>query len=119
MGKLDGRTAVVTGGGTGLGREIVEAYAAAGATVVIASRKLDACERAAAEVRDRHQVEALGISCNVGTAPVYRDLTELTEHMWRKVLEINLLGAAALYLAGDESAFVTGAILELDGGATF
>jgi 3-oxoacyl-[acyl-carrier protein] reductase len=37
--KLDGRTAVVTGGTRGLGREVATALAAAGATVVVASRE--------------------------------------------------------------------------------
>ena len=41
---LSGKVTLVTGGSRGLGREMVRAFAAAGADVVIASRKLDACE---------------------------------------------------------------------------
>ncbi len=44
---LPGKFALVTGGATGIGRMIAEALVRAGATVVIASRKLDACEEAA------------------------------------------------------------------------
>ncbi|HLI52929.1 MAG TPA: SDR family NAD(P)-dependent oxidoreductase, partial [Acidimicrobiales bacterium] len=40
----------MTGGSRGLGRQIVQAFAEAGADVVIASRKMDSCERAAEEV---------------------------------------------------------------------
>jgi NAD(P)-dependent dehydrogenase (short-subunit alcohol dehydrogenase family) len=48
---LTGKVALVTGGSRGLGLEMVRAYAAHGADVVIASRKIDACEAAAMEVR--------------------------------------------------------------------
>ena len=48
---LTGKVAVVTGGSRGIGRAIVQVLAEAGADVVIASRKLGACEEAAAEVR--------------------------------------------------------------------
>jgi NAD(P)-dependent dehydrogenase (short-subunit alcohol dehydrogenase family) len=44
---LPGKFALVTGGATGIGRMIAEALVHAGATVVIASRKLDACEETA------------------------------------------------------------------------
>ena len=44
---MTGRVAIVTGGSRGLGLSIARILAAAGARVVIASRRLDACERAA------------------------------------------------------------------------
>ena len=48
---LTGKVALVTGGSRGLGFEMVKAFAENGADVIIASRKLDACEAAAEEVR--------------------------------------------------------------------
>ena len=49
---LTGKVAVVTGGSRGIGRAVVLGLAAAGADVVIASRKLDNCEAVAAEVEE-------------------------------------------------------------------
>lgn len=48
---LTGKVALVTGGSRGLGLQMVRAFAENGADVIIASRKLDACEAAADEVR--------------------------------------------------------------------
>lgn len=47
---LDGQRALVTGGGTGLGRAIASCLAQSGAEVVIAGRRVDVLERAAAEI---------------------------------------------------------------------
>src|ERR671933_370598 len=56
---VSGKTALVTGGATGIGRMITEALVRAGARVLIASRKGEACEAGvqalAAEVRARAQ----------------------------------------------------------------
>ena len=47
---LTGRTAIVTGGSRGIGRAMAMGFAAAGANVVVASRKADACEAVAEEI---------------------------------------------------------------------
>ena len=62
--RLDGKTAIVTGGGRGLGEYMAKALAEAGANVVLCSRKLEALE----EVRDEIEKaggRALAVQCDV------------------------------------------------------
>ncbi len=61
---LAGKTAVITGSSRGIGRAIAELMAAAGARVVITSRKLDACEAVASAIRDDGG-DAIAVACNV------------------------------------------------------
>lgn len=60
-----GKVVLVTGGSRGLGYQMVRAFAARGADVIIASRKLDACEAVAAECRALGR-RALAVSAHVG-----------------------------------------------------
>jgi NAD(P)-dependent dehydrogenase (short-subunit alcohol dehydrogenase family) len=62
---LTGKIAMVTGGSRGLGLQMVRAFAEHGADLVIASRKLDACEAAADEVRAMGR-RAMAVSAHVG-----------------------------------------------------
>jgi NAD(P)-dependent dehydrogenase (short-subunit alcohol dehydrogenase family) len=116
---LTGKVAVVTGGSRGIGRAIVQALAEAGADVVIASRKLDACEAAAAEVRastgrkaeavashvgrwddcDHLVAETIGrlgrldvLVNNAGMSPLYESLDKVSEELYDKTLAVNLKG---------------------------
>ena len=116
---LTGRVAVVTGGSRGLGRQMVLAFAAHGADVAIASRKVDACEALAAEVREATGRRALAVRChvgrwdecdalverveaelgpigvlvnNAGVSPLYPSLPEVSEDLFDKVLAVNLKG---------------------------
>lgn len=120
---LTGKVAIVTGGSRGLGREMVLAFAKSGADVVIASRKAEACETLATQVRDETGREAVGIGCHVGSwaecdaladraierfghvdvlvnnagmSPVYPSLADVSEDLWDKVLAVNLKGAFRL-----------------------
>ncbi|MDE2410549.1 MAG: SDR family oxidoreductase [Sphingomonadales bacterium] len=60
-----GKIALVTGGSRGLGYQMVRAFAERGADVIISSRKLDACEEVAAEVRALGR-RALAVACHAG-----------------------------------------------------
>ena len=139
---LSGRVALVTGGSRGLGWQIALGFAAHGARVIVASRKQEACDRAAAEIRARHGVDAWAISANVshwdqcdalaerayeqagrvdvlvnnaGLSPVYSSLTDVTEALYDKVLAVNLKGPFRLgTLIGERMAAAgSGAIINI------
>jgi NAD(P)-dependent dehydrogenase (short-subunit alcohol dehydrogenase family) len=84
---LRGKIAVVTGGSRGLGLQMVRAFARAGADVVIASRKIDACEAAAAEVRQMGR-RALAISAN---ASVWDEMSRLADAAYDAFGRIDIL----------------------------
>jgi len=50
---LDGKVAIVTGGGKGIGLQMAQGLAEAGAEIVLCSRKVERCEAAAAELPTR------------------------------------------------------------------
>ena len=62
---LTGKVALVTGGTRGIGLAIAEAYAAAGAQVVVASRKQSAVDEATELIR-RQGGEVLGLTAHTG-----------------------------------------------------
>ena len=65
---LEGRAALVTGGGQGVGQGLARALAANGANVVIAQRKVEQGEEEAAYLRDTHGVDAAFIRTDVTNA---------------------------------------------------
>jgi NAD(P)-dependent dehydrogenase (short-subunit alcohol dehydrogenase family) len=114
---LSGKVAIVTGGGSGIGRQMAEGLAEAGAGLVLCARKAERCEQAAAEL-EQLGVRALGLGCDVRDpeqieAVVRRTLEELGSidvlvnnagtvwgaapedmplHGWQKVVDVNLTG---------------------------
>lgn len=118
---LTGRTVVVTGGTRGIGLALAEGFVLAGADVVVASRKADACDQAAAHLRglggraigvpthlaDLDSLDALvtraadefgGIDVVVNNAAnaLAQPLGEMTPEAWTKSFEVNLRGPVFL-----------------------
>jgi NAD(P)-dependent dehydrogenase (short-subunit alcohol dehydrogenase family) len=117
--EFDGRVVVVTGGSRGIGRSIAAGFAAAGANVVIASRKLPSCQAVAAELDAAYAVRCLPIAyhaahwddsdrladevlrhygrCdvlvnNAGMSPPHAGIEAITEDYFDKVSAVNLKG---------------------------
>ena len=114
--RVNGRRALVTGGGRGLGRVIAQALAEAGADIALASRSLDLCESAAREIREATGRRALAVEADVtraadverlvrqveqGLGPIdilvnnagvniRGPVEELSESDWDSVIETNL-----------------------------
>jgi NAD(P)-dependent dehydrogenase (short-subunit alcohol dehydrogenase family) len=114
---LSGRTAIVTGGGTGLGRQMAEALAELGSNLVLCARKAERCEQAAAELAQLG-VGTLGLGCDVRRREhvegVVRQTVEkfgrvdilvnnsgtswkaapeeIPDEGWQKVIDVNLSG---------------------------
>jgi len=74
---LTGKTAVITGSSRGIGRAIAEQMAAAGARVVISSRKAGPCEEVAAGI-NKAGGKAVSIPCNVGDKAQLQALIQRT-----------------------------------------
>lgn len=121
---LTGKVAVITGGSRGLGRQMALAFAERGADVVIASRKLEACEAVAEEVRalgrralavalDASKWDAMGAFAdrvydewgridilvnNAGKSPAVPS-HEVTEKLFDMVVDLNFKGPFRLAAA--------------------
>ena len=116
---LTGKVVLITGATRGLGLEMTLGMAAAGADVVVSSRKADACAAVAQRVRDEHGRRALPFAChvghwdecdalvdaayaelgrvdvlinNAGASPLYGEVTDLPEDLFDKMIGLNLKG---------------------------
>ncbi len=76
---LTGRVALTTGSSKGMGLAMANALADHGAKVVISSRKLDQCEKAANDINERLGEErAIAIACNIGYKEQLQNLVDET-----------------------------------------
>ncbi len=95
---LTGRVAVVTGGSSGIGRAMAEGLAAAGADVVVTSRKLDRCRAAATEINVATGRSVLPVACHVGRWADCDALVEATyDRFGRCDVLVNNAGMSPLY----------------------
>jgi NAD(P)-dependent dehydrogenase (short-subunit alcohol dehydrogenase family) len=114
---LSGKVAIVTGGGSGIGRQMAQALAESGADVVVCARKAERCEQAAEELAALG-VRTIGLRCDVRdqeevlqlVARVHADFGRIDVLVnnagttwgapaedyplegWQKVIDVNLTG---------------------------
>jgi NAD(P)-dependent dehydrogenase (short-subunit alcohol dehydrogenase family) len=72
--RMQGKLALVSGGSRGIGAAIADAFAAAGARVIIASRKADELEATAARINDKHPGRVVARACHMGRPDAIAEL---------------------------------------------
>jgi NAD(P)-dependent dehydrogenase (short-subunit alcohol dehydrogenase family) len=82
-----GKIVLITGGTRGLGLAMARGFAEAGADVIVSSRKAEACEAVAAELRGLG-VRSVGIPCHVG---YWDQVDRLAEEGWAAFGRIDVL----------------------------
>ncbi|WP_460751750.1 SDR family oxidoreductase [Nocardiopsis oceani] len=120
---VEGKTAVVTGGTSGIGRMIAEGLVKAGARVIVSSRKPQACEETAAELSHfgecvpvpadvsaehgavalaeavRERFDGLHILVNNAGTTWGAPLEDFPDAAWDKLVNLNLVGLFRLTVA--------------------
>ncbi|MCW1928542.1 SDR family oxidoreductase [Bhargavaea beijingensis] len=92
--RLDGKTAIVTGGGRGLGAQIAESYAEAGANVVVCSRSLESCEEMSTQLKTLG-VESLAYKCDVTDPVQVKEVVDGTRERFGRIdILVNNSGAS-------------------------
>ena len=115
--KLQGKTALVTGGGTGMGRAICELFAAEGASVAINYRSSrEAAEEVVKAIASRGG-EAFAVQADVSKQEDVNRMVDEVDFRWGRLAEVDEVAKAALYLAADATA-TTGEVLIIDCGRT-
>ena len=84
MFSMTDKVSLITGSTKGIGKAIAEQMSKAGAKVVISSRKADACDKVAADIRAAGG-EAIAVPCNISHRDQLETLVETTLQTWGRV----------------------------------
>jgi NAD(P)-dependent dehydrogenase (short-subunit alcohol dehydrogenase family) len=91
---LTGKVAIVTGGGRGLGQQIAEGFAEAGANVVVCSRKEEACLEVSEKLKQLG-VDSLALKCDVTSPEEVKNVVEKTVEKFGRIdILVNNSGAS-------------------------
>ena len=95
---LTDRVAIVTGGGTGIGRAVALGLAGAGARVVACGRRLEKCEKACKEIQAKTGSDAMALRCDITKKSDVQNMAlRVRDHFGRIDILVNNAGVTSNY----------------------